>query len=351
MKWAFGLCLMLGALQAAPSAHVAFSSVDARINGPVIEISVVAQAFDLAHELDIDPPERLVDLPFLVQQQSAISRLVESELDVSVDGEALTPGTWSLPAVAPEQQLIRIRARYDARRQPGRITIASRLFAYDTAHQTLVNIYEADTLETQQILDAGRVRFEYFTGTRAGFRALAGRFSLAGVQRALSGYLALLFLLALVLLDGSPREILLIIGAFTLSYSLGLWAGALNWIALPLVLIAPGVALSVVYAGVDNVLVRGRRDVRVWIALGFGWAHGFDFATALNAIDRPVQRFGWAAASFNVGIEAGVLLAAGAAAALLSMSGALARRRIATAASITVAVIGIVSFVERVLPR
>jgi hypothetical protein len=143
----FGIFFVLAA--PAASAHVAFSSVDVRLDGPALDVTVVVQAFDVAHELGIDPPERLTDLTFAAKERDAMARLIESELDISADGEVVTPGAWSLPAVAPEQQLIRMSARYELRGTPGRIEVASRLFAYDTSHQTLVNVYEQDQMRTQ----------------------------------------------------------------------------------------------------------------------------------------------------------------------------------------------------------
>jgi hypothetical protein len=317
---------MLAALQAAPSAHVAFSSVDVHLNGPVVDITVVVQAFDVAHELGIDPPERLMDLAYAASERDAMARLVEGELDISAGGEALTPGAWTLPAVAPDQQLIRIRTQYDAGRQPGRITIASRLFAYDTAHQTLVNVYEGDTLKTQQILDASRVRFEYFTATREGLLAVAGHFAVAGLQRALSGYGQVLFVAALLLLGGTAQRAARIAAAFALSCFAALALAASGRLFVPAAVVVPGVALSVVYASVDNLMIRGGRDVRGWTALGFGWLHGLSLAGWLDTMDRP-QAFARAAASFSVGAAAGMAMVA---VGVLALAGLASRNPVAS---------------------
>ena len=63
-------------------------------------------------------------------------------------------------------------------------------------------------------------------------------------------------------------------------------------------------ALSVVYVGVDNLLIRGGRDVRRWIALAFGFVHGFGLAIMLGEMDQP-NRIGWSLYPFNAGIILG----------------------------------------------
>jgi len=53
-------------------------------------------------------------------------------------------------------------------------------------------------------------------------------------------------------------------------------------------IIEPAIALSIVYVGADNLLAQGGRDVRAWIALAFGFIHGFGFANVLREMDRDM---------------------------------------------------------------
>ena len=74
----------------------------------------------------------------------------------------------------------------------------------------------------------------------------------------------------------------------------------------PARLIEPAIALSIVYVGADNLLVRpGSRDMRVWIAFTFGFIHGFGFASVLREMDLPRRALGWSLFSFNLGVEIG----------------------------------------------
>ena len=334
------------------SAHVALSSVDVHIGADTVEVSVVGQAYDFAHELGIDPPEKLMALDFLVRQKDALVKLVESGVIVSVDGVPLAGAAWAPPAVAPEQQLVRLRQTYPVAAAPGRVTVSSRLFAYDSAHQTLVNIYEGESIKTQQMLDAGRLQVDYFTTSRAGAFSILTQFARAGIQQALAGYDHVLFIAALFLLGASARRAGVIAAAFSASCLAALAAGASSRLSVPVSIVAPGVALSVIYAGVDNLMIRGGRDVRVWIAIAFGWVHGLALANALALMDRPLKGFFLGALSFGTSADAALLLVAVAVlsiSALASAQGRESGRVFIVAGSIAIAVAGAASFVRQIL--
>jgi hypothetical protein len=333
------------------SAHVALSSVDVHVRADAVEVAVVGQAYDFAHELGVEPPEKLMDLDFLLRQKDALVKLVEAGVIVSADGVPLEGAGWSAPAAAPDQQLIRLQITYPLSPAAGRVTVSSRLFAYDSAHQTLVNVYEGDALKTQQMLDAGRLQMEYFTTSRAGLVSIARQFGRAGLTQGLAGYNHVLFIAALFLLAAPPRRARAIAAAFSVSCLAALAIGASGRISVPAAVVAPGVALSVVYAGVDNLMIRGGRDVRVWVALAFGWVHGLALAGALAAMDRPLRGFAWGALSFGGAAEMAFLLAAAAALSLASMvevRGARARRVLALGCSVAIAAAGAASFYRQI---
>ena len=63
-----GFCLLWAA---AVSAHpVPFSYLDLHLRGGGIEGSLIVHTFDLAHELKIDPPERLLDPSFVADRST-----------------------------------------------------------------------------------------------------------------------------------------------------------------------------------------------------------------------------------------------------------------------------------------
>jgi hydrogenase/urease accessory protein HupE len=332
------------------AAHpVPFSYVDLRLQPDAIEGSVVAHIFDLAHDLNITPAERLLDPAVTAQQSAAIARLLAARLTVSANGAVLTP-QWSAAEVIADRQSVKLGVRYPMPGKAGAVAIAATMFPYDPQHQTFLNIYEAGAL-TQAILDAGRTRFEYFAGTRQGAVAVIEKFLPAGIHHILIGPDHLLFLVGLLLLGGSVRQLAVIVTSFTVAHSITLSLAALNIVSPPARIIEPAIALSIVYVGADNLLIRDGRDVRAWIAFAFGFIHGFGFANVLREMDLPARALGWSLFSFNVGVEIGQLLVvavvATAFAALRSRSEA-AGRRLAFAGSIVVIAAGTYWFIQRV---
>src|SRR5437763_105329 len=194
------------------------------------------------------------------------------------------------------------------------------LFPYDPAHQTFVNVYERGALQSQAILDRDHDAMEYFAGTRQGALAVVRRFLPAGVHHILIGPDHLLFLVGLLLLGGSFRQLAWVVTAFTVAHSITLSLAALNIVSPPARLVEPAIALSIVYVGADNLLIKGGRDVRAWIAFAFGFIHGFGFANVLREMDLPARALGWSLFAFNIGVEAGQLLVvAGGASALAAL--------------------------------
>jgi hydrogenase/urease accessory protein HupE len=332
------------------SAHpIPFSYLDLRLRPDAIDGTLIAHIFDVAHELNIQPIEQLLDPAVVSGQSGAIIRILSGGLEIAADGRVLT-GIWSAPEVVADRQSVRLRVRFSLDRAPGTVAVAASLFPYDSAHQTFVNIYEGDTL-TQAILDRGKARFEYFAGTRQGVLAVIRRFVPAGIHHILIGPDHLLFLVGLLLLGGTIRRLALVVTAFTVAHSITLSLAALNIISPPARVIEPAIALSIVYVGADNLLVHGGRDVRAWIAFAFGFIHGFGFASVLREMDLPARALGWSLFSFNLGVEIGqllvVIVVASAFAALRSKS-EMAGRRLVFAGSIVVVAAGAYWFVQRV---
>jgi hydrogenase/urease accessory protein HupE len=331
-------------------AHPApFSYIDLRLQPAAIEGTVVAHIFDLGHDLNIDPAERLLDPAVAAQQSAAIARLLTGRLSVTANGVALTP-VWAAAEVIPDRQSLRLAVRYALSGPPGTMAITTLMFPYDPQHQTFLNVYNGSAL-TQEILDAGRMKFEYFPGTRQGSFAVVERFLPAGIRHIVAGPDHLLFLVGLLLLGGTVRQLAFIVTMFTVANSVTLSLAALNIVSPPARIIDPAIALSIVYVGADNLLIRDGRDVRAWIAFAFGFIHGFGFANVLREMDLSTRALGWALFSFNVGVEIGQLLVvavvATALAGLRSRS-QVAGRQLAFAGSVVVMATGAFWFIQRV---
>jgi len=340
-------------LPCAVSAHpVPFSYVDARIQQGAIELTVVAHMFDLANDLKVQPPERLLQPDVLAAQAQRTIRLLDDRLQVAADGVRLAAANWSAPEALPERQSIRVHARYDLNRPLGRLDVTTLMFPYDPQHKTFLNVFENDEIAAQAILDTNKTTFQYFMSTGQGGRAVLTGFTLAGARQLVGGPGTLLFLAGLLLLGGTPKQLLTVVAVFAAASSLTLVLAALGFVIPPANAVEPAMALSVVYIGADNLLVRaGGRDTRVWVAFGFGLIHGFGFANVFRAMDLPNRALGWAVFSFNIGVEIGQIAAVALVALLFAWIRSRsegAARRLAVAGSAVVMLAGAVWFVQRV---
>ncbi len=345
------LAVLLGVALPAAAHPVPFSYLDVQIEPGAIDLTLVVHVFDAAHELGVNPPELLLDPSVLGPQGDKLVALLRSRLQIAAGGVMLTGGNWSAPEPLPDRQSVRLRARYQTGGVPGSVTVTATLFPYDRAHQTFLNFYEDGALTSQAILDGNHPQLEYFTGSRQGVFAVIRKFVPAGIHHILIGPDHLLFLVGLLLLGGSFRRLLLVVSSFTLAHSITLSLAALNLVTPPARVIEPAIALSIVYVGVDNLMVGRGRDVRAWIAFTFGFIHGFGFANVLREMNLPSRALGWSLFSFNLGVEIGqllvVVLVASALMALRSRNEA-AGRRLALAGSLAVILVGAFWFVQRV---
>ena len=349
------VCAGLAATLWAPApaaAHPApFSFVDLRIQSTTVDLEVVVHAFDVAYELAVQPPNRVLEPGGLGGRAQRLADLVRERLQITVDGARLDVAAWSDPEPLPERQSVSLRARVELEGAPGRIDVEAVMFPYDPQHQTFVNVYDEGALTAQAILGGGDPRYEYFVGSTQGTLAVIQRFVPQGIHHILIGPDHLLFLVGLLLLGGSLRRLLLVITAFTIAHSITLALAVLDVVRPPGNIVEPIIALSIIYVGADNLLVRGGRDMRVWIALVFGLIHGFGFASVLREMGLPTGALGWSLFSFNFGVEIGqvaVAVVVASALAWLRARNEKAGRQLAVAGSVGVIAAGAFWFIQRV---
>jgi hypothetical protein len=248
MKRLFLLLFCAVAVASPAGAHpVPFSFVDVRIERGALELSVVAHIFDLAHDLDVQPPERLLEPSVLASHGDAITALVKSRLHLTADNVGLSAATWSPPEALTERQSIQLRAHFEGTGSPGRVSVTTVMFPYDPVHQTFVNFYERDSVATQAILDKDRTGVEFFTSAPRGVLALATLFVPIGIEHIVFGVEHLLFLFGLLLLGGSRRVLIRAVTAFTLAQAATLTLAAFNVVTPSLRFVEPGIGLSIVY--------------------------------------------------------------------------------------------------------
>jgi hypothetical protein len=330
-------------------AHPApFSYLDIVFRDGGIDGSLVVHVIDVAHDLGIEPVERLLDDGLVQSQKDRIGELLQPRIVLRTDRRLTLE--WQSVETLKEDQALRLKYRI-AGEQPGAVTIDTNLFPYDPVHQTFINIYEDGELRQQAIFNATAEEHTYYLGTTQGALEVMKVFIPSGIHHIMIGPDHILFLVGLLLLGGTWLSLVRIVTAFTIGHSITLTLAALDLVTPPAAIIEPAIALSIVFVGADN-LVRGDgRDLRAWVALVFGLVHGFGFANVLREFGLPAEALGWSLFSFNLGVEIGqlaiVALVAGALTAVRRYSNRL-HLRVAFAGSIVVIAAGTYWFVERV---
>lgn len=182
-----------------------------------------------------------------------------------------------------------------------------------------------------------------------GAPATASGFFLLGVEHIATGYDHLLFLLALILCGGRLVELLKIITAFTIAHSMTLGAAALELLTLPSVMVEAVIALSIAYVAFENLYPRYAVSRRWAISFLFGLVHGFGFSSVLKDIGLPKDSLLLSLLNFNLGVEAGQLVAVVIVVPLLAwLRTTPYEGRVVRVVSMMVLVVGLGLFIERI---
>src|SRR5215831_102515 len=118
------------------SAHpVPFSYLDVQLQKTSIDVSLVAHIFDLAHDLQVTPVDRLLDPAVVAEREAAIRAMLAPRLQLSADGRALIP-EWGDTEILRDRQSLRFHLHYATASPAGMVAIDTVMFPYDPMHQT-----------------------------------------------------------------------------------------------------------------------------------------------------------------------------------------------------------------------
>lgn len=127
-----------------------------------------------------------------------------------------------------------------------------------------------------------------------------------GITHIFEGYDHLLFVLCLVIVVTTWKQLALVISAFTLAHSLTLAAGALDLVVVSPKIVEPAVALTILWVALENVL-REEPKARARMTFAFGLIHGFAFSGVLREMGIAGGELLVPLLGFNLGVEAGQL--------------------------------------------
>lgn len=141
--------------------------------------------------------------------------------------------------------------------------------------------------------------------------AVAGQYTLLGIEHIWIGIDHLLFVTCLLLIARTVRKVLITITGFTVAHSITLFLSALDVIRIPTPPVEAAIALSVVFLAweiVKNDETQLTFRYPVAVSTSFGLLHGFGFAAVLRDIGLPQTQLPTALLFFNVGVEIGQIL-------------------------------------------
>jgi hypothetical protein len=119
------------------------------------------------------------------------------------------------------------------------------------------------------------------------------------------GFDHILFVIGLCLLSNKIKVILWQATAFTVAHSITLALSMKNLIVAPSAVVEPIIALSILFVAIENLLLTELKPWRIILVFMFGLIHGMGFASSLNEIGLPRNKFLTSILSFNVGVELG----------------------------------------------
>lgn len=119
------------------------------------------------------------------------------------------------------------------------------------------------------------------------------------------GFDHILFVVGLCLLSNKIKVIFWQATAFTVAHSITLALSMKSIIAAPSAVVEPIIALSILFVAVENLLLNELKPWRILLVFMFGLIHGMGFASSLNEIGLPRNKFLTSILSFNIGVELG----------------------------------------------
>jgi hypothetical protein len=119
------------------------------------------------------------------------------------------------------------------------------------------------------------------------------------------GFDHILFVAGLCLLSTKIKTILWQATAFTVAHSITLALSMKNIIVAPPAIVEPIIALSILFVAIENLILSELKPWRIAIVFLFGLIHGMGFASSLNEIGLPPNKFYTSILSFNIGVELG----------------------------------------------
>ncbi len=180
------------------------------------------------------------------------------------------------------------------------------------------------------------------------------RFVGLGIKHILTGYDHILFLISLLLVFISVREILKLTATFTLAHTTTFILAGTSLFTLTSKIVEPMIAFSITYVALTTVFLKhisffNQMKNKIATVFFFGLIHGLGFAGLLGEVKIPESNFLPSLISFNIGIEVGqLLILALVTPLLLLLKKTIHYDRVIKITAITIATLGLVWGIQRI---
>jgi hydrogenase/urease accessory protein HupE len=285
---------------------------------------------------------RLAPLDDLDAARTLIVDRTLAKATITAGGEPCHVGEATLAVVAADG--IEVRAPLSCKAADDWTFDAGYLSALEAGHRQYLEAFG----QPVAVLDSASPTAA-FTGTPDRVD-VALQFGKLGVEHFWTGYDHLAFLVALVLVAKDLKTMLFVATGFTIAHSITLSLAATGVLTLPSALVEAAIAATIVFVGLEN-LWRPPAKRRIAITFALGLVHGFGFAGVLAELGLPSNALALALVSFNLGVEIGQAVVVAAVFPLLLRLRKLPwwEERAVPVASLIVAALGVMWFVQRVL--
>lgn len=219
----------------------------------------------------------------------------------------------------------------------------------DPDHLNFATITAGEEMD-QYLFEESDRTFEFDSSGKGASHGLPWFYLKLGVKHIGEGTDHLVFLLSLLLAVSSWKEALKLVTAFTAGHSVTQIMAALGWFPMNAVLVEAGIALTICYSAATAPFVNQTGASSRWVtAMLLGLIHGLGFAGALGETGLPPGRMVSSLLAFNLGVEAGQILAVAAVFPLLLLGRRSPSYRWAAAgASACIFLLGLYWFLERI---
>jgi len=297
------------------SAHPTnLSYLDLNVDGVTVHASLDVPATDLVIALDLDSNhDGRVDDADVAARQDALTGWLASAL--TVQGDALPCSAAHDVSQLQSNAQLTIRAVFHCSSPVKDLAVHAQFAeAIGEGFSTFVHVHAGEIVRQTVVTSSEpSASFSLVAGT-AWTPANVGRFIGLGMAHILTGADHILFLIALLMMGGTLRRIIIIATAFTAAHTITLTLAALDKVHLPGRFVECAIAASIAYVAVENFWhanppSAGREPFYLrsrWVVtFVFGLVHGFGFASALGQVGLTRDELPPALACFNIGVELG----------------------------------------------